>query len=47
MAKKEQEPQPKQRTPKGTKIPVPKRWEVFGVFEKAAKGSDSKRRAKQ
>lgn len=40
MGDKKQEP--KQKTRKGLEIPVPKRREVFEVFEKAAKtDSDS------
>lgn len=36
MDDKRQEP-PKQKTRKGLEIPVPKRKDVFGVFERAAK----------
>lgn len=45
MADKRQDPQPKQKTAKGLEIPVPKRKDVFEVFEKAARpesGSDSR-----
>jgi hypothetical protein len=45
-AEAEAEPdEPKQKTHKGLEIPVPKRREVFEVFERAAKGvSDRARR---
>jgi hypothetical protein len=37
VAEEAAEVEPKQRTEKGLEIPVPKREEVFEVFEKSAK----------
>jgi len=44
MADERQEPQPKQKTRKGLEIPIPKRKDVFEVFERAAKPLRPKRR---
>lgn len=44
MADSDKQPEPKQRTPKGAEIPVPKRSDVFRDLEKVAKGSDADRK---
>jgi hypothetical protein len=45
MADKRQEP--KQRTPKGLEIPVPKRRDVMDLIEKVAKPAGRKRPAEK
>ncbi len=45
--RKEPEPEPKQRTPKGLEIPVPKWREVLRDLEKVAKPSEGRKPGRQ